>query len=202
VAIGNAEQEESYEVQIKVRLPNPDIVMAKLQSGDIDILRTAHYLEYDTYFSFADPSQGRLRYREDQFVDETGKVYSERSRLTLTGPAVEREYKNFVMLSRSRFIAPARHSARFYREYFKPVAESTVHKDRLRWRVRFRNRNFFVNIDRLVEPKLGRFLEIKSRTWSRGDAEEKAGLIIDLLEVLGAEDTTPVAEEYPDMSVN
>jgi 5-methylthioadenosine/S-adenosylhomocysteine deaminase len=199
IAIGNAEQEESYEVQIKVRLPNPDVVKAKLESGDLDILRRAHYREYDTYFSFADPSQGRLRYREDHFVDPEGRVFKERARLTLTGPAVEREYENLVMLSRSRFIAPARHSPRFYREYFKPVSESVVHKDRLRWRVRFRDREFFVNIDRLIEPQECYYLEIKSRTWSRRDAEEKAGLILELLHVLGAEDTTPVAVEYPDM---
>jgi 5-methylthioadenosine/S-adenosylhomocysteine deaminase len=199
VAIGNAEQEESYEVQIKVRLSNPDAVKAKLESGELDILRRAHYHEYDIYFSFADPSQGRLRYREDHFVDENGRVLNERARLTLTGPAVEREYKNYVMLSRSRFIAPARHSARFYREYFKPATESTVHKDRLRWRIRFRDRKFFVNIDRLLEPPTCCFLEIKSRTWSRRDAEEKAGLILELLEVLGVEDPTPIVEEYPDM---
>jgi 5-methylthioadenosine/S-adenosylhomocysteine deaminase len=199
IAIGNAEQEESYEVQIKVRLPNPEAVKAKLESGELDILRRAHYIEYDTYFSFEDPSQGRLRYREDHFVNEKGRVFKERARLTLTGPAEEREVKSFVMLSRSRFIAPARHSARFYREYFKPEAESNVHKDRLRWRIRFRNREFFVNIDQLIEPQKCCFLEIKSRTWSRRDAEEKAGLILELLEVLGAEDTTPVAVEYPDM---
>jgi 5-methylthioadenosine/S-adenosylhomocysteine deaminase len=201
VAIGNAEQEESYEVQIKVRLTSPEAVKTKLEAGELDILRKAHYLEYDTYFSFADPSQGRLRYREDHFVDDTGKVFNERARLTLTGPAVEWEYKSYVMLSRSRFIAPARHSARFYREYFKPAAESTVNKDRLRWRVRFRDKIFFVNIDRLLEPQSRCFLEIKSRTWSRRDAEEKVGLILELLEVLGVGDSNPIAEEYPDMNM-
>lgn len=199
VAIGSAEQEESYEVQIKVRLPDPSRVVEKLQSGGFDILRTAHYVEYDSYFAFDDPSQGRLRYREDQFVDEAGRVFNERSRLTLTGPAAEREYKGPVMLSRSRFIAPARHSARFYQEYFKPASETTIHKDRRRWLIRFRDRGFFVHIDRLIEPPLGTFLEIKSRTWSRYDAEEKAGLILELLEVLGVPNAEPVTEEYPDV---
>jgi len=199
VAIGGAEQEESYEVQIKVRLPDPPRVVEKLESGGVDILRTAHYVEYDSYFSFADPSQGRLRYRADQFVDEAGRVFNERSRLTLTGPAAEREVKGPVMLSRSRFIAPAQHSARFYREYFKPASETTIHKDRRRWLVGFRERAFFVNIDRLIEPPLGTFLEIKTRTWSRYDAEEKAGLILELLEVLGVPNAEPVTEEYPDV---
>jgi len=201
VAIGGTELEESYEVQIKVRLLDPSLVAKELVSGGVEILRTAHYIEYDSYFSFADPSQGRLRYREDQFVDETGRVFNERARLTLTGPTAEREVKGRVMLSRSRFIAPARHSARFYREYFKPASETTIHKDRRRWLVGFHERAFFVNIDRLIEPKLGTFLEIKSRTWSRHDAEEKAGLILELLEVLGVPNAEPVTEEYPDAKV-
>ena len=41
--------------------------------------------------------------------------------LTLTGPAREAEYANSVVLSRSRYTAPADRSLRFYREYFQPV---------------------------------------------------------------------------------
>jgi 5-methylthioadenosine/S-adenosylhomocysteine deaminase len=100
IAIGGAEREESYEVQIKVRLPEPDAVVAKLESGQFDIIRTAHYLEYDTYFSFEDQSEERLRYREDEFVNQKGEVFNVRYRLTLTGPAAEREYPNSVLLSR------------------------------------------------------------------------------------------------------
>lgn len=133
IAIGEATQEESYEVQIKVRLPDPTPVTLKLNSGILDIIRAAHYLEYDTYFSFSEPNQGRLRYREDEFVDQQGEVYNVRYRLTLTGPAAERAYPNFVLLSRSRFIAPATHSLRFYHEYFKPESETEITKDRLRW---------------------------------------------------------------------
>ena len=202
VAIGNAEQEESHEVQIKVRLDDAQPVREKLESGVVEIVRTAHYIEYDIYFSFDDPAQGRLRYREDQFIDKNGSVTNERSRLTFTGSAAEIEVRSLVRLSQSRFIAPARHSARFYREYFKPASESTIHKDRLRWLVRFQNREFFINIDELLEPKLGTFLEIKSRTWSRHDAQEKAGLILELLELLGLNEAVAVAEEYPDLSVD
>ena len=200
VAIGGTEQEESYEIQVKVQLDDPTLVIDKLDSGELKVLRTAHYLEYDSYFSFAEPSRGRLRYREDHFVDKDGNVFNERSRLTLTGPAAEREFEHTVMLSRSRYFAPATHSARFYREYFKPVSEVVVHKDRRRWLVSFRDRSFFVNIDHLLDPEMaGYFLEIKSRTWSRKDAEEKAGLILDLLELLGAETAAPIREEYPDL---
>jgi 5-methylthioadenosine/S-adenosylhomocysteine deaminase len=200
IAIGGAEREESYEVQIKVSLPEPDSVIAKLESGLFDIVRTAHYLEYDTYFSFEDPSEDRLRYREDEFVNREGEVFNVRYRLTLTGPAAEREYPNSVLLSRSRFIAPATHSLRFYREYFNPTDEIEVNKDRLRWLIRFHDVQLFVNIDRVLKPALeGCFLEIKSRTWSRRDAELKAELISELLTSLGAEKASAVYQEYPDL---
>jgi 5-methylthioadenosine/S-adenosylhomocysteine deaminase len=198
VAIEGAQQEESYEVQIKVRLTDPAPIQAALESGRLEIVRQAHYQEYDTYFLFADPGQGRLRYREDEFLDEAGRVFNVRYRLTLTGPA--REFDHPVPLSRSRFIAPATHSLRFYREYFQPEGEIAVHKDRRRWLVRVDSKEFFVNLDRIVEPHLaGAFLEIKSRTWSRKDAEEKAGLILQLLEQLGASPSDAVPEEYPDL---
>lgn len=200
IAIGEATQEESYEVQIKVRLPDPTPVTLKLNSGILDIIRAAHYLEYDTYFSFSEPNQGRLRYREDEFVDQQGEVYNVRYRLTLTGPAAERAYPNFVLLSRSRFIAPATHSLRFYHEYFKPESETEITKDRLRWLVRYKGEEFFINIDRLIRPEIdGSFLEVKSRTWSRRDAERKSELISELLAELGITDPVPVEDEYPDL---
>jgi len=198
VAIGGARQEESYEVQIKVRLPDPAPVLDKLNSGVFEIIRTAHYLEYDNYFSFSDPDQGRLRYREDDFIDERGNVSNVRYRLTLTGPAVEGEYPNSVLLSRSRFIAPAKQNSRFYREYFNPLDEIEIHKDRLRWLLRFQGVELFVNIDRVLKPELdGWFLEIKSRTWSRRDAELKAEKISELLHALEVEDAEAVPQEYP-----
>ena len=198
VAIGGARQEESYEVQIKVRLPDPAPVLDKLNSGVFEIIRTAHYLEYDNYFSFSDPDEGRLRYREDDFIDERGNVSNVRYRLTLTGPAVEGEYPNSVLLSRSRFIAPAKQSSRFYREYFNPHDEIEIHKDRSRWLLRFQGVELFVNIDRVLKPALdGWFLEIKSRTWSRRDAELKAEKISELLHALEVEDAEAVPQEYP-----
>jgi 5-methylthioadenosine/S-adenosylhomocysteine deaminase len=200
IAIGDAIQEESYEVQIKVRLPDQTSVIKKLENLDLDVLRTAHYLEYDTYFSFSDRNQGRLRYREDEFVNKQGDVYNVRYRLTLTGPAAERAYPNYVLLSRSRFIAPATHSLRFYREYFNPQSETEITKDRLRWLVRFRGEEFFINIDQILKPKIeGCFLEVKSRTWSRRDAERKSELISELIGVLGITDPVPVEVEYPDL---
>ncbi|MGD8555020.1 MAG: amidohydrolase [Anaerolineales bacterium] len=200
IAIGDAEQEQSYEVQIKVRLPDPSIVLDKLASGAFEIVRKAHYMEFDTYFEFEDPSQGRLRHREDEFVDEKGEVFNVRYRLTLTGPAAVRAYPNSVLLSRSRFIAPATHSLRFYREYFKPTKEVEIVKDRLRWLVRFQGVEIFINVDQVLKPPMeGCFLEFKSRTWSRRDAERKAELISQMLQEMGLESAEPVSQEYPDL---
>jgi 5-methylthioadenosine/S-adenosylhomocysteine deaminase len=200
VAIGGAEREESYEVQIKVRLPDPQPILERLNSGEYEVVRTAHYQEYDSYFNFADPEEGRLRYREDEFVDDKGDIFNVRYRLTMIGPAAEHEYPNSVLLSRSRYIAPATHSLRFYREYFEPNSETRVYKDRLRWLLRFEGVELFVNVDQVFEPELpGCFLEIKSRTWSRRDAEMKAKKISDLLVSLGIEDAEPVRDEYPEL---
>jgi 5-methylthioadenosine/S-adenosylhomocysteine deaminase len=199
IAIGGAEQEESYEVQIKVLLRDPEHVVAQLNDGKFETLRTAHYREYDTYFAFADKENTRLRYREDEFINEAGEVYNVRTRLTLTGPAKEREYANSAMLSRSRFIAPAQYTPRFYREYFKPVGETNIHKDRRRWLVRYHDLEFFINVDLILEPVIDEtFLEIKSRTWSRKDAEIKADLITEILNELGLSSASPVLDEYPD----
>jgi 5-methylthioadenosine/S-adenosylhomocysteine deaminase len=199
IAIGGAEQEESYEVQIKVLLPEVEPIVDRLNDGVFEIVRTAHYREYDTYFTFGDKDNTRLRYREDEFINQQGEVFNIRSRLTLTGPAKEREFSNSAMLSRSRFIAPAHYSPRFYREYFNPQSEIYICKDRKRWLVRFNNLEFFINIDRILDPALeDAFLEIKSRTWSRKDAENKAEMITSILQELGLPSAKPVLAEYPD----
>jgi 5-methylthioadenosine/S-adenosylhomocysteine deaminase len=201
IAIGDASQEQSYEVQIKVKVADPKHIIDMLQGGKMEVIRSAHYREYDTYFNFDDPRDGRLRYREDEFIDEDGEVFNIRYRLTLTGPAAERQFPNSVLLSRSRFFAPANHSLRFYREYFQPDSETMVNKDRLRWLIRFEDEEFFINIDQLSKPKLdGCYLEIKSRTWSLRDAEEKAELIAKLLVLMGIPDAKPELMEYPDLA--
>lgn len=200
VAIEGAVQEESYEVQIKVRLEDPTSAIQVLKGEGFEIVRRAHYQEYDTYFLFADVTQGRLRHREDEFVGDDGNVFKVRYRLTLTGPAAEMEFPNSVLLSRSRFLAQATHGLRFYREYFKPSSEIEIHKERMRWLVRFKGVEFFVNIDRVTLPEHeGWFLEVKARTWSRRDSQDKAALISDLLRELGSDGSQVVQEEYPDL---
>ena len=196
IAIGGASEEESFEVQAKVRLANPDSVLMGLQKPEIEVLYKRHYHEYDTYFRFDDPEQGYVRYREDEFINEDGGVDDVRSRLTLVGPVREREYPSDVLLSRSRFLAPATNSLRFYREYFKPDAEIFIEKDRRRWHIRFRDISFYINLDWVIKPDLGFFLEVKARTWSRTDAESKASLVAELLRFLGGDPDATVIDDY------
>jgi len=195
IAVGGAEEQESYEVQVKVKVEDPQTVIEKLLNSELEILYSRHYHEYDTYFEFDDPEEGWLRYREDEFMDAEGKVENIRYRLTLIGPKREKHFPQDVLLSRSRFIAPAPHSLRFYREYFEPSKETYIEKDRKRWKVCFREIEFYINVDRLDEPPLGTFLEVKSRTWSLDDAEEKAQIAEDLLRLLG---TVPQKSETLD----
>jgi 5-methylthioadenosine/S-adenosylhomocysteine deaminase len=196
IAIGGASEEESYEVQVKVALPDPEIITKGITNGIIEVLHFRHYHEYDTYFSFADPSQGYLRYREDEAIGQNDQVTGVRYRLTLLGPTREGSFPSDVLLSRSRFIAPANHSLRFYREYFKPAQEKVIEKHRLRWRILYHGLEFYINVDRMDQPALGHFLEVKSRTWSRRDAEHKALVARQLIHSLGLSDQTSIAQDY------
>jgi 5-methylthioadenosine/S-adenosylhomocysteine deaminase len=199
IAIGGATEGESFEVQVKVRIPDPAPVLAALERPELEVLYSRHYHEYDVYFIFADPNQGLLRYREDEYIDDKDRITNVRYRLTLIGRAREGRFESDVLLSRSRFIAPATHSLRFYREYFKPARELTVEKHRLRWRVLYHGTEFFINLDRLDQPPLGHFLEVKSRTWSRRDAEHKAEHATDLIRVLSVSPDETLTQDYAEL---
>ena len=196
IAIGGAEEGESFEVQSKVRINDPSRVLEAIQGPGLEILYHRHYHQYDTYFLFDDPEQGSVRYREDEFIDPDGKVTTARYRLTLIGPVREAQFPSDVLLSRSRFIAPAIHSLRFYREYFKPTSELFIEKDRLRWRVLFQGTEFYINIDRVDQPALGTYLEVKSRTWSQRDADAKAHSSRMLIDFLGVSQEATVSQDY------
>jgi 5-methylthioadenosine/S-adenosylhomocysteine deaminase len=174
-------------------------VLEAIRNPEIEILRKRHYREFDTYFIFSDPKQGTLRYREDEIKDTTAGNDPVRYRLTLIGPMREHAFPSEVLLSRSRYLAPANQSLRFYREYFKPTTEVAIEKDRLRWRILFRGTEFFINLDRVDQPALGYFLEVKSRTWSQRDAELKAEMATQLLEYLGASGGERVTQDYLQM---
>ncbi|HEX8992797.1 MAG TPA: amidohydrolase family protein [Anaerolineales bacterium] len=198
IALGGSTEEESFEVQVKVKIDNAGAVAEALKQPGMELVRYRHYRQHDDYFSFADPSQGRLRYREDDFLDPAGKVTTTRSRLTLLGQKREDKFAHDVLLSRTRFLAPATHSLRFYREYFRPAEETVITKDRERWLIKFKDTEFFVNVDQMMEPAIGEFVEIKSRTWSRKDAEHKALLTTELLNVLGIAGSETVTRDYID----
>jgi 5-methylthioadenosine/S-adenosylhomocysteine deaminase len=199
IALGGSSQEESFEVQVKVKITEADPIIHALMRKEIDILYERHYRQHDIYFEFDDPAQGRLRYREDDFVDVKGNVSNVRARLTLLGQKSEGKFENEVLLSRSRFLAPATNSLRFYREYFKPKSEIAIEKDRLRWFIKYKETEFYVNLDKVSEPALGNFLEVKSRTWSRKDADNKAQLLNELLAILGATGGETVTNDYIDI---
>ena len=202
LVIGRVAQERTFEVQVKVLLTDAAPVESLLDGPEILVLKPSLRRQYDTYFLFDDPYHSRIRYREDELLDEDGQVQDVFYRLTLTGEMKEREYVRSVLLSRSRFDAPATRSLRFYREYFQPVTEVEVHKERRRYHVRYGGTDFAVNLDRLTKPELPVvFLEIKSRTWSRQDAERKAELIGELLELLHVQEPELVRREYVEVAM-
>jgi 5-methylthioadenosine/S-adenosylhomocysteine deaminase len=198
IAIGGASEEESFEIQLKVRIDENRVepIINILRNSEIEIVRTRHYHQYDTYLMFNDPGQGRIRYREDDFITDTGQVNNVRSRLTLIGSARERHFSQRSLLSRSRYLAPASQSLRFYKEYFRPSQDLEVQKDRLRFLIRYRGTEFFINIDWVTKPDLGHFLEIKSHTWSRQDADLKSQLVAELTALLGISSLEPDPKDY------
>ncbi|HVO71180.1 MAG TPA: amidohydrolase [Aggregatilineaceae bacterium] len=203
VAIGGLQQEESFEIQVKAQIDSDgeQLIRRLLDSPAVDVVRHHHYRQYDTYFLFEDDQPGRVRYREDDLIDASGQPTSVRTRLTYTIPDKEREFDEAVLLSHSRFIAPADRPLRFYQEYFQARQECVIHKDRLRWHILYKGVLFYVNLDRITEPKIERgYVEIKSRTWSRRDAEYKAELTSEILnQVMGIKPDDRVRMEYVEL---
>jgi 5-methylthioadenosine/S-adenosylhomocysteine deaminase len=197
LAIGGLQQGESFEVQVKVQLRDESALDKLLHHPDVQVLKIVRYRQYDTYFLFDDPSKGRVRYREDDAMNDKGEVASVRSRLTFTMPTKEREFHSTVLLWHSRFIADADRPLRFYREYFRPSVERELDKDRRRWHIHYQGVLFYVNLDRVFEPSLpGVYLELKSRTWSARDAENKAQRIQEMLTILGISQADVIPTHY------
>lgn len=197
IALGGSMEQESFEVQVKVKVTEPDSLVQNLKRPEIEINAYKHYHQYDEYYMFDDPAQGRLRFREDNLINAKGDVENVRSRLTLLGQKREGEIGHDVLLSRSRFLAPAVHTSRFYREYFKPTQVVSIEKDRMRWHIKYKETEFFINLDHVKDPAgMGHFLEIKSRTWSRKDADIKAALVNELLNLLGVGNAETVTKDY------
>jgi len=207
VAIGGFAQQETYEIQVKIRVDDLDVVEQALQSEAFEIVKHSVRQQFDTYFRFPEGAVDHyLRYREDNEVAEPddgrgiGLSVRPSYSLTLMEGIVEREYRDSVILSRSRYTAQASYSLRFYREYFNPDTEYEVVKWRHRYRVLFEDTEFAINLDRVTRPQgLGEFVEIKSRTWSASDAEYKAGLAARLLRRLGLAPDRDARGEYVDL---
>jgi len=202
IALGGSSEAESFEIQIKVKVSDTSMILNALKKSEIEIIYHKHYNQHDAYFIFSDSSQGKLRYREDESIDYKGQITNVRSRLTLLGAKSENNLQNDVLLSRSRYLAPAGNSLRFYREYFKPSSEISVDKDRLRWLVRYKNTEFYINLDTFETPDLGIYLEIKSRTWSLKDAENKALLTSELIKLLTGSPDKTITKDYIEVIQN
>ena len=203
VAIGGVAQERSFEIQVKIKNLDLERLEARLRTmEEVVFVGGSKRHQYDTYFIFDDPWGSRLRYREDEVVDlASGEITDVIYRLTLTSMAKEREFDNAILLSRSRFDAPATRSLRFYREYFAPEQTIEIHKLRRRFHIRYGGTDFAINFDQIQRPDSGgAFLEIKSRTWSRQDAERKAALISDLLTLLEVPESALVKVEYLELA--
>lgn len=200
LAIGGIERSESFEVQAKAFLRDEAVIERLLKHADVQVLKNIHYRQYDTYFLWDDISKGRVRYREDDLINEKGQMESVRSRLTFTQPTKEKEFASKVLLSHSRFIADADRPLRFYREYFQPNAERELQKDRRRYHILYQGVLFYVNVDRVLKPELPHtFVEIKTRTWSAADAANKAQRIQEMIGILGIPPGDVVQAEYLEM---
>ncbi|MCA9985856.1 MAG: amidohydrolase family protein [Anaerolineales bacterium] len=203
VMLAGVQRMESYEIQIKVPLADDKAILEALENEQWEVIKQTHYKQYDHYLHFDghDPDAARLRFREDTMANAKGELTGSRTRLTLIGETDRDELANAVMLSRSRFLASATNSLRFYREYFDPATETVVQKERRRWRILFEDTEFALNLDRVLEPALpGYFLEVKARTWSRTDAIRKSEMVAELLERLGVSPTLAEKREYVELA--
>jgi len=193
--------QESFEIQVKVGLESVDDTLAQLanNSPELFIPRSSVRNQYDTYFLFKGNEMGRLRHREDEVLDDAEEIREVFYTMTMMGPAREREYDNSIVLTRSRYAAPADRSLRFYREYFQPDEERQVIKRRQRYHVIYGQTDFAINLDEVqASGENKHYLEIKSRTWSARDAEHKAELIGELLELFGVKTQNLLKAEYVD----
>jgi 5-methylthioadenosine/S-adenosylhomocysteine deaminase len=202
VDIAPLEQRETFEVQAKGALRDEALFLRGMEHPDVHVISHTSRDQFDTYFLFGGREPQRLRYREDQVRLQDGSV-APIYNLVLTGPAKEAEYQHSVVLSRSSYTAAADRSLRFYREYFAPEREVEICKHRERYHIRYKGLDFAVNLDHVKTPQpAGPFVEVKSRTWSQQDAVRKAGLIGELLEILGAQPEDMLPADYADLFDN
>ena len=142
------------------------------------------------------PTKASCAIARDEFLDADGGVSNVRYRLTLLEPACEGRFESDVLLSRaascrrpptaSAFIVstsslPARFSSRRTAGVGASCSAAV---------------EFYLNLDRIEQPDLGYFIEVKFLNWSRRDAEHKAELARELVTCLGVTPADAVAEDY------
>ena len=203
IAIGGAREEESFEVQVKAPLASDETGAGGASTAASSrSSRRVRYHQYDTYFSFADPSHGRLRYREDEFLDEKGAVDARaRAADAASAPRARRSSARCCCSARATSRRPPTRAASTA-STSGPSSERDVEKHRRRWLVAYKGVEFYVHLDKLTQPALpGYFLEIKSRTWSRRDAHDKAAVITELMQKFGATPAEAFGDGYVDFEV-
>jgi 5-methylthioadenosine/S-adenosylhomocysteine deaminase len=201
LAIGGVAQAEIFEVQVKayVGTRGAERVAQLLAHPDITVTKASERAQYDTYFLFQNGERERIRIREDHRLDPGARLEPKYT-ITLVFETLRNEYASAILLSRARYTAQADHSLRFYREYFQPDTVIDIEKRRQRWRIVYKGEDFALNLDTLGGNRNpGPYLEIKSRTWSRKDADERARIIGDLLALCGLDEGTLVKQEYIEM---
>ncbi|EFO81516.1 amidohydrolase [Oscillochloris trichoides DG-6] len=199
LAIGGVQQDEIFEIQVKARLDaEAAAVVARLiNAPGVQITKASERTQYDTYFLFANGE--RIRIREDHRSDPGARPQPKYT-ITLIAPGERGELPSAIVLSRARYTAAADHTVRFYREYFQPDQIAEREKRRRRWRILYKEHDFAINFDnfgRDSAPEL--YLEIKSRTWSRRDAEHRAEIIGELLAIAGISEDALLKQEYIDL---
>ena len=110
VAVGGAIEQESFEVQVKARLASRRPVFVVLSSKDITVVRSATTTSTTPTGRSTIRIKGWLRYREDEFLDDEGKVTGVAGALDADRPRRARTSSAPVLLFRSRYLAPAAHS--------------------------------------------------------------------------------------------
>lgn len=199
LALGGIQQDEIFEIQAKAHLGADGEARLDrlLHHPGVSITKTSERTQYDTYFLFNNGE--RIRIREDHRIDPGARPQPKYA-MTLISEGRRGEYPLAIVLSRARYTAPADHTVRFYREYFQPDEVIERQKRRRRWRILYKEHDFAINFDTLIgQSDPGPYLEIKSRTWSRRDADERAMLIGELLAVADVAESALVKQEYVEM---
>jgi 5-methylthioadenosine/S-adenosylhomocysteine deaminase len=201
LALGGIAADEIFEVQVKAHITAEAAhsIAATVQGAPFTVTKASERTQYDTYFFFGKRDQARIRLREDHRTDIGARMEAKYT-ITLTAPPEQDTFPSAIVISRARFSARANHTQRFYREYLQPETAVEISKQRRRWRILYKGEDFALNLDVLTgKPNAGPFLELKSRTWSRRDADTKAALIGEMLALFGVDEGALVKQEYVEL---